>query len=117
LDGYKDLAGDGWTALEKYRRRRDPFVPDQPPSPIELTEPTARDLYIACQQAMQNDLQYDVKVETRKLSPRGKYEILGTWPKTLFPRSDYNERATNLQIRITVELPGKKAPSHHVGGP
>ena len=26
LDGYKGLAGDGWTALEKYRRRADPMV-------------------------------------------------------------------------------------------
>jgi hypothetical protein len=117
LDGYKDLAGDSWTALEKYRRRRDPFVPDHPPAPIELTEPTQRELMTVFRQAMQHDFRYDVKLEARKLNPRGEYQALQENSAPLFPPMQVDTRATNLQIRITVEMPEKKAPPRHVGGP
>jgi hypothetical protein len=117
LDGYKDLAGDGWTVLEKYRRRCDPFAPDHPPAPIELTEPTQMQVMKALWQAQQYDFQYDVKLEARKLNPRGEYQALQENSAPLFPPMQRDQPATNLQIRITVEMPEKKAPPHHVGGP
>ena len=117
LDGYKDLAGDGWTALEKYRRRCDPFAPDHPPAPIELTEPTQMQVMKALWQAQQYDFQYDVKVETRKLNPRGEYQALQENSAPLFPPMQRDKPATNLQIRITVGVPEEKAPPHHSGGP
>jgi hypothetical protein len=117
LDGYKDLAGDGWTALEKYRRRADPFAPDHTPGQVELTEPTMRDAMKAFWQAGQYDFKYDVKVETRTLNPRTEYQDLRLSWILLFPQRRPETVATNLQIRITVEMPEKKAPSHHVGGP
>ena len=117
LDGYKDLAGDGWTALEKYRRRADPFAPDHTPGQVELTEPTLRDAMKAFWQAGQYDFKYDVKVETRTLNPRTEYQDLRQSWILLFPQHQPEAAATNLQIRITIEMPEKKAPPHHVGGP
>lgn len=117
LDGYKDLAGDGWTALEKYRRRCNPLTPDHPPAPVELTEPTQMQVMKALWQAQQYDFQYDVKLEARKLNPPGEYQALQENSAPLFPPMQRDMAATNLQIRITVGVPEEKAPPHHVGGP
>jgi hypothetical protein len=117
LDGYKDLAGDGWTALEKYRRRCDPFALVRPPDSIELTEPTQLEIMKAFRQTQQYDFQYDVKLEARKLNPPGEYQALQENSAPLFPPMQRDTRATNLQIRITVGMPEKKAPPRHVGGP
>ena len=117
LDGYKDLAGDDWTALEKYRRRCDPFTPDRPPAPIELTEPTQVQLMKVLWQAQQHDFRYRVKLEARKLNPRSEYQVLQENSAPLFPPLKRDMPAANLQIRITVEMPEKIARPHHVGGP
>ncbi len=117
LDGYKDLVGDGWTALEKYRRRSDPLVRDHPPDPIELTEPAMMDVMKADWQIKQSDFQYDVKVETRTLNPPSAYQLLQQPLMLLFPQRQPKVAVTNLQVRMTAEVPEKKAPLHHVGGP
>lgn len=117
LDGYKDLAGDSWTALEKYRRRADPFAPDHTPGQIEVTEPTMRDAMKAFWQAGNYDFKYDVKVETRTLNPRTEYQDLRQSWLLLFPQQRPDAVGTNLQIRITVQIPEHKAPERHSGGP
>ncbi len=101
LDGYKDLGGDGWTALEKYRRRADPLARDYPPAPIELTEPTLMDVMKADSQIKQSDFQYAVKMETRTLNPPSAYQILQLPLIFLFPQRQMKVAVTNLQIRIT----------------
>lgn len=40
LDGYKEMSGDGWSALEKFRRRLNPLTAVHLPSPLVLTQPT-----------------------------------------------------------------------------
>lgn len=117
LDGYKDLAGDGWTALEKYRRRADPFAPDHTPGQVELTEPTLQDAMRTLWQAGNYDFKYEVKVETRTLNPRTEYQDLRLPWQLLFPQRRPDAWGTNLQIRITVQMPELKAPEHHSGGP
>jgi hypothetical protein len=67
LDGYKGPARDGWSNLEKFRRRVDPFVPDIPPSPIELQRPTLSELWRAVgSKAPRTDLHYQPEVTIRK---------------------------------------------------
>ena len=44
LDGYKDMGADGWTTLEKFRRRVDPLRTARPPATVEQTRPTEREI-------------------------------------------------------------------------
>jgi hypothetical protein len=117
LDGYKDLSGDGWTALEKYRRRADPFGKEVPPAGIEIIEPTLESVMQVVQQANQSDFQYEVTAEIRNLK-NSQYQPLQQPLETLFPSPHLDAVATNLAIRIRVQLPERKAPPpSHVGGP
>lgn len=63
LDGYKEMAADGWCNLEKFRRRIDPLKPDRPPAPVELAQPTAMEIMKAL--SPQSDLRYELQIEVR----------------------------------------------------
>lgn len=117
LDGYKDLAGDGWTALEKYRRRADPFAKVIPPPGAEIVEPTMESVMEALYYASQSDFQYQVTIEARNLKTSRYQPLLQPW-ETLFPSRDRDAVATNLALRITVQMPERKAPPpQDAGGP
>jgi hypothetical protein len=117
LDGYKDLSGDGWTALEKFRRRANPLVRELPPAPIELTKPTLMDVMDALWLVEQTDFKYEVTVEVRSLNPKSDYQPLAQRLDMLFPQRRRDIAATNLQVRIIVQLPEQKAPARDSGGP
>jgi hypothetical protein len=116
LDGYKALSGDGWTALEKYRRRADPLGKELPPAGAEIIEPTLESVMQVVQRAKQSDFQYEVTAEIRNLKS-SQYQPLQQPLETLFPSPRLEAVATNLAIRIRVQLPERKAPDRHVGGP
>jgi hypothetical protein len=116
LDGYKDLGGDGWTALEKYRRRADAFGKELPPASVEIIQPTMQSLMEAFYPMQQSDFQYDMSMEIRNLNTWRYQPLKQPW-FTLFPSRDRNTVATNLAIRITVQMPERKAPERHSGGP
>ena len=63
LDGYKDMGGDGWTALEKFRRRVDPLRTTHPPATVELTRPTEREIMDAVMP--KTDLACDLQIAFR----------------------------------------------------
>jgi alpha-tubulin suppressor-like RCC1 family protein len=62
LDGYKETS-DGWSTLEKFRRRLDPLKPFTPPAPLVLSEPTLTEA--AQSFALRSDLPYQPQVEIR----------------------------------------------------
>jgi hypothetical protein len=63
LDGYKDLALDGWTTLEKFRRRLDPQKTASPPPPVVLIKPTPAELFAAV--TAHSDLRFALQLEVR----------------------------------------------------
>ena len=111
LDGYKDLAGDGWTALEKYRRRVDPLTKDRVPSPIELVSPSSDIITKAIQQIPITDLGYDLIVQTRNLNGFDYHDSSLAEVDSLFEHKRHDEIATNLAVRITLQVPKIKARS------
>ncbi len=63
LDGDKDMSGDGWNNLEKFRRRADPTRKAQPPAAVELIKPNDIEIWQAL--LPKSDLPFDVKLEIR----------------------------------------------------
>lgn len=63
LDGYKDMAVDGWDALQKFRSRNNPLKSVEPPAPVELHQPTASDVIKAM--SLQSDLPFQLQLEAR----------------------------------------------------
>lgn len=117
FDGYKNPAGDGWTNLEKYRRRISPFIPAIAPKPIELTQPTLLGIMKASGQMRQTDLQFEVTLEVRNFKTAEKYHIPSKTMPMANPHMVETSVLTNLQFRITAQVPVKKARPHTSGGP
>ena len=63
MDGYKNLSGDGWSNLEKFRRRSDPMKQAYPPPPVELPQPTVAEVLKAV--APKTDLRYEWELSFR----------------------------------------------------
>lgn len=63
LDGYKDLAGDGWSTLEKFRRRLNPWKSAEPPATVVLHNPTAAEVFQAV--SPHSDLRFKLQLEIR----------------------------------------------------
>ncbi len=63
LDGYKEMTSDGWSNLEKFRRRADPLHPAQPPATVELKQPTGNEILRAVTPT--TDLNCDLQIEVR----------------------------------------------------
>ena len=63
LDGDKEMTGDGWSNLEKFRLRVDPLQPAHPPAPVDLKQPTGLEIM----QAMtpKTDLGCELQIEVR----------------------------------------------------
>jgi len=113
LDGYKEMAGDGWGNLEKFRRRADPFKPAQPPAPVVLTQPTMSEAMQAT--LPKTDLSYEPQVEVRVIGT-GDFEpihqALGMLYQMSDPRNPYRVRG-NFDLRISWVVP---EPKPHVYG-
>jgi alpha-tubulin suppressor-like RCC1 family protein len=63
LDGFKEMSGDGWSNLEKFRRRADPLQTAQPPPTVELKEPTGLEIMQAV--TPKTDLGCEVQIDIR----------------------------------------------------
>ena len=63
LDGFKEMTGDGWSNLEKFRRRADPLQTAQPPPTVELKEPTGLEIMQAL--TPKTDLGCEVQIDIR----------------------------------------------------
>jgi hypothetical protein len=63
LDGFKEMTGDGWSNLEKFRRRSDPQKAAHPPRTVLLAQPTAHDVMKGF--IPQTDLRYEPVTEVR----------------------------------------------------
>jgi len=63
LDSDKEITGDGWSNLEKFRRRVDPLKTAHPPPTVELKQPTGLEIM----QAMtpKTDLGCELQIEVR----------------------------------------------------
>ena len=104
VDGYKNPAGDGWTNLEKYRRRTNPFVPDFGPAPIGLTQPTQMDLMKAFAQARQTDFRFETKMEIRSIRTKENYRSAQGMPPMFYAGMQRNAVFTDMQVRISVQV-------------
>lgn len=64
LDGYKDMSGDGWNSLEKFRRRADPLRVAVPPPVVELVRPTLREICNAITPKTDLHCEMEIAVQT-----------------------------------------------------
>lgn len=63
IDGFKEMTSDGWSNLEKLKRRVDPLRPFHPPAPLVLSQPTFTEASQSF--AFRSDLPYQPQVEIR----------------------------------------------------
>jgi hypothetical protein len=105
LDGYKELAGDGWNNLEKFRRRADPLQPVSPPAPVELKQPTWVAVMNVTQ--LQSDLRYEPQIQIR-MAGESDYQPLKQ-PLEMFYRimnpRDPSKIHGNFDVRISWQVP------------
>lgn len=75
LDGYKEAAGDGWSNLEKFRRRANPFEPSFPPPPLQIQRPTLPEVWQVLGPAMaKTDLHYEPRISVRRPGDAGFHQ-------------------------------------------
>jgi hypothetical protein len=94
LDGYKEMSNDGWSNLEKFRRRADPLKAVTAPAAVALTRPTMAEVAQAIRP--QTDLPYQPQVEMR---------VAGT---ANFQRIQPNQdpfQAGNFDLRVSWVIP------------
>lgn len=77
LDGYRENTFDGFSTLEKFRRRVNPFKPVTPPATVVLKEPTAMEVQKALQP--QSDLTFEPVIEVRIAGTTDYQEVGDTW--------------------------------------
>jgi hypothetical protein len=64
VDAYKEPANDGWSNLEKFRRRADPLKAAFPPAPMILRQPTLMEAMQATI-VSKTDLRFEPQIEIR----------------------------------------------------
>jgi hypothetical protein len=96
LDGYKELTGDGWNNLKKFRRRVDPLQPVRLPATVELIEPTRTELMTAI--TPKTDLACDLQIEVRT-NGASTFQPLEQIPWVLLNSSIFG-RQTSARILI-----------------
>jgi hypothetical protein len=107
LDGYKDMALDGWSNLEKFRRRSNPQKTAQPPSTVELIKPTGVEIMKAISQ--QSDLRFELKIEART-NDASNYQPIENLPKTFYSAMNYRQpdERRNFDLRVSWHIPQEK---------
>lgn len=105
LDGYKEMSGDGWSNLEKFRRRSDPLKAFHPPAPVVLMQPTMAEAVRAMD--LRTDLHYEPQLEVRIAGTSQFYKIRQAfW--VLFNLSDPRDPdhvRGNFDLRISWIIP------------
>ena len=105
LDGYKEMSGDGWSTLEKFRRRLDPLKAHHPPEPAVLLRPTIAEVMKAS--ALDTDLHYEPQIEARIVgTPQFRVIQQGLW--ALYQMSDprgAGQVRGNFDVRISWKVP------------
>ncbi|MGH7970351.1 MAG: hypothetical protein ACREIC_16635, partial [Limisphaerales bacterium] len=116
LDGYKEMSGDGWSALEKFRRRLNPLTPVRRPTPLVLTQPTMAE--VMRMEFIQSDLRYEPQIEVRVVGTTEFRKMdQGLW--ALYRISGSGNRGNargNFDVRISWNLPQPR-PSVQGSGP
>ena len=116
LDGYKEMSGDGWSALEKFRRRLNPLTPVRQPNPLVLTQPTMAE--VMRMEFIQSDLHYEPQIDVRVVGTTEFRKMeQGLW--ALYRISDPGNRGNargNFDVRISWNQPQPR-PSVHGSGP
>lgn len=68
-DGFKAMTSDGLCNFEKFLYQVDPLHPIQPPTPIELTHPTGKEIWEAIQP--KSDLKCETQIEVQTNAATG----------------------------------------------
>ncbi len=116
LDGYKEPAKDGWSNLEKFRRRADPAKPVSLPAPIVLKQPTAAEAMQTT--SLRTDLRYEPQIQIKILGTDNFQPIrqsLLQFYQISNPRNAWHTRG-NFDLRISWAIPERR-PHVSGGGP
>jgi hypothetical protein len=85
---------------------------------VELKEPTLRKLYEAFHQATAYDFHYEVTAEYRHMIPLEAFQSPIPHPQLLFQSRQPDAVGTNLEFRLTIRIPERKALDRgRAGGP
>jgi hypothetical protein len=115
LDGYKEMTGDGWSNLEKFRRRLDPFTAIQTPAVVVLAQPTLSEVMQTLEPS--TDLHYQPQVEMRVVGTTNFYPIqqaLWMLYRLSDTRDPYHVRG-NFDLRISCVIPKPQPPVYGSG--
>lgn len=105
LDGFKETASDGWSNLEKFRRRVNPLHSNSPPAPVELKQPTLIEVFRAIQ--VTGDLRYepDVLIKTNGASGYSAPQVpLEMYYRAVNPRDPSRTKA-DFDVKISWNVP------------
>lgn len=107
LDGYKEMTSDGWSNLEKFRRRVNPLRSAQIPATVELKRPTGQEILKAITPT--TDLHYESQIEVRT-NGAANYQPIEKIPWILYQRTNMrqlNERK-DFDMRVSWHFPEPK---------
>jgi len=117
LDGFKETTLDGWSNLEKFRRRVNPLHSNSPPASVELKRPTLVDVFRATQ--LDSDLRYEPQVLIRTNGATG-YSI-PQMPLEMFYRManprDSSRTKADFDVMISWKVPGLHGHEFYNGQP
>jgi len=117
LDGFKEVASDGWSNLEKFRRRVNPVHSCNPPAPVELERPSLIDISRAVQS--NSDLRYEPQVLIRTNGASG-YSVpqmpLEMYYRMANPRVPSRIKA-DFDVQISWKVPGLHGHEFYNGQP
>jgi len=100
LDGFKEMTHDGWSNLEKFRRRVDPLKKASPPSPVELKLPTGIEILQTL--VPKTDLGCEVQIAIRTNAAAG-FQPIEEIPEMLSKVLNYRQsrEPRNFDVRIS----------------
>ena len=107
LDGYKDLALDGWSVLEKFRCRSNPLKTATPPATVELIKPTGREIMKAI--AQQTDLPFELQLAART-NGTTDFEPIEHLPTVFYNAMNFRqaEEHKDFDVRVSWRVPKEK---------
>ncbi len=117
LDGFKEVASDGWSNLEKFRRRVNPLHSYNPPAPVELKRPTLIDVFGAVQ--LNSDLRYEPQILIRTngasiyRAPQISLEMLYRMANSRDP----SRIKADFDVQISWKVPGLHGHDFYNGQP
>jgi alpha-tubulin suppressor-like RCC1 family protein len=108
LDGDKDMSGDGWNNLEKFRHRADPTRKAQPPAAVELIKPNDIEIWQAL--LPKSDLPFDVKLEVR-VAGSDSYQPIEQIPSMIHRITNSRQRneRRNFDLLVAWQYPAPNA--------